>query len=62
VETGSGRVYVSYFDQDRTDGLNIVVHDPDMGDGGGNILPPAIRFGIWRYRGYRIGFFSMDYW
>ena len=32
VETVSGRVYISYFDQDRTDGLNVVIHDPDMGD------------------------------
>jgi hypothetical protein len=45
VETRSGRVYVSYFEQDRTDGLNIVVHDPDMGDGGGTIPPPAIHAG-----------------
>jgi hypothetical protein len=30
VETASGRVYVAFFDADRTDGANIIEHDPDM--------------------------------
>ncbi len=30
VPTAAGRVYVSYFDQDRTDGANVIIHDPEM--------------------------------
>jgi hypothetical protein len=33
VETAMGRVYLSYFDADRTDGLGALIHDPAMGDG-----------------------------
>jgi hypothetical protein len=30
VETAAGRIYLSYLDRDRTDGANVIEHDPDM--------------------------------
>jgi reprolysin-like metallo-peptidase family M12B/hemolysin type calcium-binding protein len=39
VETVAGRVYVSYFDRDRTDGANVIVHDPAMHE---NEEPPPV--------------------
>lgn len=41
VETASGRVYVSYFDANRTDGANVVEHDPDMHE---HDEPPPVPF------------------
>jgi hypothetical protein len=43
VETAAGRVYLSYFDRDRTDGLENLVHDPHMSGGEDPPTePPAI--------------------
>lgn len=39
VETAGGRVYLSYFDANRTDGLGELIHDPAMGDGS---TPPPV--------------------
>lgn len=41
VETASGRVYISYFDRHRTDGLDILVHDPAMAHD--DVPPPVPR-------------------
>ena len=38
VETASGRVYLSFYSKDKTDGTNIEVHDPEMGE---NEDPPV---------------------
>jgi hypothetical protein len=43
VETAAGRVYVSYFDQDRTDGTNEIVHDPEMGE---HDTPPPVSLAL----------------
>lgn len=39
VETATGRVYLSYFDANRTDGLAELIHDPAMGE---SSTPPPI--------------------
>lgn len=33
VETSAGRIYVSYFDRHRTDGADVIEHDPHMPEG-----------------------------
>src|SRR5262249_24977867 len=42
VETRSGRVYVSYFDAKRTDGANVIEHDPHMAYD--DTTPPPVPF------------------
>lgn len=39
VETATGRVYVSYLDRNRTDGANVIEHDPHMGEGDNPPVP-----------------------
>jgi len=41
VETADGRVYLSYFDAERRDGANVIIHDPHMGDHGDPTTPPV---------------------
>lgn len=43
VETREGRVYVSYLDQDRTDGANVIEHDPHMHEGDEPPPIPALK-------------------
>lgn len=42
VETAAGRIYLSYLDAERTDGVNILEHAPDMGDADAPPPVPAI--------------------
>jgi hypothetical protein len=43
VETAAGRVYVSYLDAHRTDGANLIVHDPHMHENEANRRRPPPR-------------------
>lgn len=47
VETAAGRVYLAYLDRNRTDGADVVIHDPHMDDDEGpepEPEPPAPPF------------------
>lgn len=45
VETAAGRIYLSYFDSARTDGANIIEHDPDEHEHDEEEPPPVPRLG-----------------